>query len=143
VFQNGYSGQIIAESWTLAVYNVIFTVLPPFAIGIFDQFVGARLLDRYPQLYRLGQRGEFVNHSFDCANLVQPQNLLGLGIEWLLPFGSYLHRVLILLQMGWRRIQWSGLGIMGMGHDLVYHSSIDSPWQGRSYNKVSLTHIWC
>jgi len=61
VFSNGFSGQTVFESWTLTFYNVIFTVLPPFAIGIFDQFVSARLLDRYPQLYILGQRGEFFN----------------------------------------------------------------------------------
>lgn len=28
-------------------------------MGIFDQFISARLLDRYPQLYRLGQKGTF------------------------------------------------------------------------------------
>lgn len=47
------------ESWTLSFYNVIFTVLPPFAIGMFDQFVSARLLDRYPQLYQLSQKSVF------------------------------------------------------------------------------------
>ena len=30
-------------------------------MGIFDQFISARLLDRYPQLYQLGQKGEFVS----------------------------------------------------------------------------------
>jgi hypothetical protein len=60
VFQNGYSGQVIFESWTLSFYNVFFTFLPPFAMGVFDQFISARLLDRYPQLYQLGQKGEFV-----------------------------------------------------------------------------------
>lgn len=60
-FQNGFSGEVIAESWTLTLYNVLFTVMPPFALGLFDQFVGARLLDRYPQLYRLSQRGTFFN----------------------------------------------------------------------------------
>jgi hypothetical protein len=29
-------------------------------MGVFDQFISARLLDRYPQLYQLGQKGEFV-----------------------------------------------------------------------------------
>ena len=29
-------------------------------MGIFDQFISARLLDRYPQLYQLGQKGTFV-----------------------------------------------------------------------------------
>ncbi|KAJ5502931.1 ATPase P-type K/Mg/Cd/Cu/Zn/Na/Ca/Na/H-transporter [Penicillium fimorum] len=64
-FQNAFSGQVIYESWTLSFYNVLFTVLPPFAMGIFDQFISARLLDRYPQLYQLGQKGVFFQkHSF-------------------------------------------------------------------------------
>jgi phospholipid-transporting ATPase len=34
-------------------------------MGIFDQFISARLLDRYPQLYKLGQNGVwFKMHSF-------------------------------------------------------------------------------
>lgn len=34
-------------------------------MGIFDQFISARLLDRYPQLYQLGQKGVwFKMHSF-------------------------------------------------------------------------------
>ena len=64
-FFNAFSGQVIEESWTLSFYNIIFTVLPPFVIGIFDQFVSARLLDRYPQLYQLTQKGLFFKmHSF-------------------------------------------------------------------------------
>ncbi|KAI9803259.1 MAG: hypothetical protein M1825_002050 [Sarcosagium campestre] len=64
-FQNGFSGQVIYESWTLSYYNVFFTVLPPVAMGLFDQFISARLLDRYPQLYQLGQKGVFFKmHSF-------------------------------------------------------------------------------
>lgn len=64
-FQNAFSGQVIYESWTLSFYNVFFTVLPPFAMGICDQFISARLLDRYPQLYGLGQKGMFFKrHSF-------------------------------------------------------------------------------
>ncbi|KAI9659380.1 MAG: hypothetical protein M1821_001638 [Bathelium mastoideum] len=64
-FQNGFSGQVIFESWTLSFYNVIFTLMPPFVLGIFDQFVSARLLDRYPQLYQLSQKGYFFKmHSF-------------------------------------------------------------------------------
>lgn len=34
-------------------------------MGICDQFISARLLDRYPQLYQLGQKGVFFKrHSF-------------------------------------------------------------------------------
>lgn len=62
-FFNNFSGQIAYESWTLSLYNVVFTVLPPLVIGIFDQFVSARILDRYPQLYQLGQRNEFFTKT--------------------------------------------------------------------------------
>lgn len=58
-FQNVFSGEIIYESWTLTFYNVFYTVLPPLVLGILDQFVSARLLDRYPQLYTLGQQNRF------------------------------------------------------------------------------------
>ncbi|ODA78810.1 hypothetical protein RJ55_06194 [Drechmeria coniospora] len=57
-FQNVFSGQVIYESWTLSFYNVFYTVLPPLALGILDQFISARLLDRYPQLYVMGQRND-------------------------------------------------------------------------------------
>jgi phospholipid-transporting ATPase len=64
-FQNAFSGEVIYESWTLSFYNVLFTLLPPLVMGIFDQFISARLLDRYPQLYQLGQKGVFFKmHSF-------------------------------------------------------------------------------
>ncbi|OZJ06578.1 hypothetical protein BZG36_00602 [Bifiguratus adelaidae] len=54
-FFNGFSGQTLYESWTLASFNVIFTFLPPFVIGVFDQHASARTLDKYPQMYMLGQ----------------------------------------------------------------------------------------
>lgn len=58
-FQNVFSGQVIYESWTLSFYNVFYTVLPPLVLGILDQFISARLLDRYPQLYGMGQQNYF------------------------------------------------------------------------------------
>ncbi|KAK5990164.1 Phospholipid-transporting ATPase DRS2 [Cladobotryum mycophilum] len=66
-FQNVFSGEIIYESWTLSFYNVFYTVLPPLAIGILDQFISARLLDRYPQLYMMGQQ----NSSFKLKVFAQ------------------------------------------------------------------------
>ncbi|KAI2626624.1 phospholipid-translocating P-type ATPase [Hypoxylon sp. NC1633] len=62
-FQNVFSGAIIYESWTLSFYNVFYTVLPPLVMGILDQFISARLLDRYPQLYSLGQQNRFFRIS--------------------------------------------------------------------------------
>lgn len=47
----------------MSCFNVFFTFLPPMAIGVFDQFTSARLLDKYPQMYTLGQRNEFFNQK--------------------------------------------------------------------------------
>ncbi|KAJ1673414.1 aminophospholipid translocase [Spiromyces aspiralis] len=58
---NGFSGQTVYESWSITFFTVFFTVLPPLAIGIFDQFLNARSLDRYPEMYRMGQQREFFN----------------------------------------------------------------------------------
>ncbi|KAI1412851.1 phospholipid-translocating P-type ATPase [Hypoxylon sp. FL1857] len=66
-FQNVFSGAIIYESWTLSFYNVFYTVLPPLVMGILDQFISARLLDRYPQLYTLGQKNQFFRISTFAA----------------------------------------------------------------------------
>lgn len=60
-FESGFSGQSIIESWTITFYNVFFTSLPPFVIGIFDQYLSAKMLDRYPQLYSLGRNKAFFN----------------------------------------------------------------------------------
>ncbi|TPX53768.1 hypothetical protein PhCBS80983_g06168 [Powellomyces hirtus] len=62
-FDNGYSGQTLFETWTQAAYNIMFAVFQPIAIGIFDQYIFSRNLERYPQLYKLGQTGEFYNHG--------------------------------------------------------------------------------
>jgi len=60
-FYNGFSGQTIYESWTNSFYNVIFTVFPPLMIGIFDQHISARMLDRYPEMYKIGQKKLIFN----------------------------------------------------------------------------------
>lgn len=60
-FSNGFSGESIVESWTLTLYNVFFLVLPPFVIGIFDQYISANSLLQYPKLYELGQNCYFFN----------------------------------------------------------------------------------
>ncbi|KAI6380252.1 hypothetical protein MCOR25_001681 [Pyricularia grisea] len=81
-FQNVFSGQIIYESWTLSFYNVLFTVLPPLALGILDQYVSAGLLDKYPQLYGIGQQNKFFqfkNFAQWIANAMYHSLLLYLG----------------------------------------------------------------
>ena len=55
------SGQTLYESWMITLYNVIFTFIPPIMIGVTDQHLSARELDRYPRVYKLGQTSEFFN----------------------------------------------------------------------------------
>lgn len=38
------SGQILFERWTIGLYNVAFTAMPPFAMGIFDKVCSAETM---------------------------------------------------------------------------------------------------
>ncbi|CAK7270470.1 aminophospholipid translocase [Sporothrix epigloea] len=95
-FQNVFSGQVIYESWTLSFYNVFYTVLPPLAMGILDQFISARLLDRYPQLYGLGQRNEFFR--------------IKIFVGWIL--SATYHSILLYI---FGELLWSNDGILSDG----------------------------
>lgn len=50
---SGWSGQTIFERWTIAIYNVIFTAAPPFAMGVFDRSCSAETMLKNPNLYRM------------------------------------------------------------------------------------------
>ncbi|KAJ3323832.1 hypothetical protein HDV06_001202 [Boothiomyces sp. JEL0866] len=52
------------ETWSaVSSYNVVWTLLPPIAIGIFDQYISAQVLFKYPSMYRNGQDDKFYNHK--------------------------------------------------------------------------------
>ena len=57
---------------------------PPLVLGILDQFISARLLDRYPQLYHMGQRNEFFNMKVSAqwlASAIYHSIVLYIGAE--------------------------------------------------------------
>uniref|UniRef100_A0AAY4AQ66 Phospholipid-transporting ATPase n=1 Tax=Denticeps clupeoides TaxID=299321 RepID=A0AAY4AQ66_9TELE len=60
-FVNGFSGQILFERWCIGLYNVIFTALPPFTLGIFDRPCSQQNMLRFPQLYRITQNADGFN----------------------------------------------------------------------------------
>jgi phospholipid-transporting ATPase len=61
---NNFSAMTLFETWSsVSSYNVLWTILPPIAIGGFDQYVSARVLDKYPEMYRVGQNDYFYNHK--------------------------------------------------------------------------------
>lgn len=55
------SGQILFERWTIGFYNVLFTALPPFAMGLFDKICSADTMLKYPALYKPSQNAQLFN----------------------------------------------------------------------------------
>ncbi|PRP77110.1 hypothetical protein PROFUN_12965 [Planoprotostelium fungivorum] len=51
-YYNRYSGQTLFDSWSLSMFNTLFTSLPILVVAAFDQDVSRRSMKDYPQLYR-------------------------------------------------------------------------------------------
>ncbi|XP_068123083.1 phospholipid-transporting ATPase IB isoform X7 [Hyperolius riggenbachi] len=60
-FVNGFSGQILFERWCIGLYNVIFTALPPFTLGICERSCSQDSMLRFPQLYKITQNADGFN----------------------------------------------------------------------------------
>lgn len=58
---SGWSGQILFERWTIGLYNVLFTALPPFVMGIFDKVCSDDVMLKYPLLYQPSQTAQLLN----------------------------------------------------------------------------------
>lgn len=69
-FYNEFSGQTLFESWMVALFNIFFTLLPPFVIGIVDQHLGKDFLLSYPRLYRTGINGSLLNGTTFLRSIV-------------------------------------------------------------------------
>lgn len=50
-FASGFSGQILFERWSMALYNVAFSALPPLAIGLFDRVCSEAYCMKHPSIY--------------------------------------------------------------------------------------------
>ncbi|XP_030380465.1 probable phospholipid-transporting ATPase VA isoform X2 [Scaptodrosophila lebanonensis] len=53
----GFSGSVMMDQMYLMLYNLIFTSLPPLAIGVYDKRVPEDLLLKNPYLYKHGRLG--------------------------------------------------------------------------------------
>merc|ERR1719225_1670304 len=49
---NAWTGQVLFERWTIALYNIVMTSTPAIAIGLFDRSCTEQNRVRYPALYR-------------------------------------------------------------------------------------------
>ncbi|XP_017784427.1 PREDICTED: probable phospholipid-transporting ATPase IA isoform X2 [Nicrophorus vespilloides] len=60
-YYSGWSGQILFERWSIGLYNVIFTAMPPLAMGLFDKACSADMMILNPKLYKPSQNGQLFN----------------------------------------------------------------------------------
>lgn len=54
----GFSGAVMIDQMYLMLYNLLFTSLPPLAIGVYDQNASETLLRQQPSLYKLSRQGK-------------------------------------------------------------------------------------
>ncbi|KAF1989986.1 phospholipid-translocating P-type ATPase [Aulographum hederae CBS 113979] len=57
----GYTGTSLYESWSLSMFNTLFTSLPVIFMGIFEKDLAASTLLAVPELYTIGQRNGGFN----------------------------------------------------------------------------------
>jgi phospholipid-translocating ATPase len=58
---NGYTGTSLYESWSLSMFNTLFTSLPVIFMGVFEKDLSASTLLAVPELYTKGQRNGGFN----------------------------------------------------------------------------------
>nr|CAG4638244.1 EOG090X00X3 [Cyclestheria hislopi] len=95
---SAWSGQILFERWTIGLYNVIFTALPPLALGLFDRRCAAEVSYRYPQLYKPSQSAQHFN----------------VRIFWLWTFKAIIHSMILF---------W--LPLLAFRYDIVWNHGRD------------------
>jgi phospholipid-translocating ATPase len=57
----GYTGTSLYESWSLSMFNTLFTSLPVIFMGVFEKDLSASTLLAVPELYTKGQRNGGFN----------------------------------------------------------------------------------
>ena len=61
----GFSGAVMIDQMYLMLYNLLFTSMPPMAIGIFDKDAPDSILEGQPHLYKQGRLGQvYKSYSF-------------------------------------------------------------------------------
>ncbi|KFM78973.1 putative phospholipid-transporting ATPase VA, partial [Stegodyphus mimosarum] len=83
----GFSATVMIDQIYLMLYNVLFTSLPPIALGILDQDCPAQLLLKYPFLYGQGRRAEVHTKYSFWVNMLDAiyQSI----ITFFIPFMAY------------------------------------------------------
>lgn len=147
---NGWSGQSLYERWTLALYNVLFTLLPVIIVGFFDRDVSDRMALRYPGLYGTSrQRTQFniwvflgwlvnsVFHSVVVVVVIAFIHYDGIGDasgknQGLWYMGSLAYAAVLLLVTGKLALEirsWTYLHHVAVWGSLVVFLGFEAVWQ--------------
>ncbi|ODV95092.1 hypothetical protein PACTADRAFT_76664 [Pachysolen tannophilus NRRL Y-2460] len=59
--QDAFTGSSLYESWSLSMFNTLFTSLPVICIGMFEKDLRASTLLAFPELYIIGRKSECLN----------------------------------------------------------------------------------
>uniref|UniRef100_A0A8C1YKQ6 Phospholipid-transporting ATPase n=1 Tax=Cyprinus carpio TaxID=7962 RepID=A0A8C1YKQ6_CYPCA len=119
-FVNGFSGQILFERWCIGLYNVIFTALPPFTLGIVDRPCSQQNMLRFPQLYRITQNAEGFNTKVfwgHCINALIHSIILFWFPLKVLEHGNYL--VTVCLKAGMETTAWTRFSHLAVWGSMV------------------------
>ena len=83
---NGFSGQSFYEQWTLASFNAIFTAFPIIFYGILDRDVSDASANRFPALYKLGQKSYYYSVRVFAGWMAN--GVIHASVLFLLPLGA-------------------------------------------------------
>ncbi|KAK2868944.1 hypothetical protein Q7C36_000815 [Tachysurus vachellii] len=86
-FFNGFSAQLMYESWFISLYSILYTSLPVQCLGLFEQNISAESCLRWPELYTAGQRQELFNPLTICVTMLY--SIYTSVILFFLPFGVF------------------------------------------------------
>ncbi|XP_053094267.1 phospholipid-transporting ATPase IC [Pangasianodon hypophthalmus] len=84
---NGFSAQLMYESWFISLYSILYTSLPVQCLGLFEQNMSAESCLRWPEFYMAGQRQELFNPLTICLTLLY--SIYTSIILFFLPFGVF------------------------------------------------------
>ncbi|KAJ3331183.1 hypothetical protein HDU76_003844 [Blyttiomyces sp. JEL0837] len=76
----GWSGTSLYEQWTLALYNVAFTLLPVIVVGVFEKDLNRSTLLGVPELYQFGMNNRGLNTWVFLQWMVQATWHAGIAI---------------------------------------------------------------
>jgi hypothetical protein len=66
----GFSGTTLYDSYSMQLYNIIFTTPPILAVGAFDKDVSFAVMKRFPELYECGRKSLDLNNRKMATQLV-------------------------------------------------------------------------